>query len=78
VAKNIVKNVLLDGGYGVNIMMEELCNLLRLPNPKPTPNTLWMVDQTIGKPIKLIKDLKIQIHGILYIETCTIMIIGPS
>jgi hypothetical protein len=59
-------------------MMEALCKLLGLPSPKPTPNTLWMVDQTINKPVKLIKDLKIQIHGILYIETCTIMIIGPS
>jgi hypothetical protein len=78
VGKNIVKNVILDGGSGVNIMMEELCKLLGLPNPKPTPNTLWMVDQIISKPIELLKDLKIQFHGILYIETCTIMIIGPS
>jgi hypothetical protein len=43
VAKNIVKNVISDGGSGVNIMMEELRKLLRLPNPKPTPNFGWWI-----------------------------------
>jgi hypothetical protein len=32
-----------------------------------------MADQTITKLVGLIKDLKIQIHGILYITTFTIM-----
>jgi hypothetical protein len=66
VGKNIVENVLLDGGFGVN-MMKELQQWLGLLKLKPTPYTLWMVDQTITKSIRLIKDLEIQIHGILYI-----------
>jgi len=30
----------MDGGFSVNIMMEELQKWLRLPNPKPSPNQL--------------------------------------
>jgi hypothetical protein len=40
---------------------------LGLPKPKPTPYNLKMVDQTTTKPMGLIKDLKIYVHGIPYI-----------
>ncbi len=40
-----------------------------LPKPKPTPYNLRMVDQTITKLVGLIGDLKIYVHGILYITT---------
>jgi len=73
VCNNIVENLLLDGGSGVNIMMEELWKCLGLPSPKSTPYTLQMVDQTITKPIGLIKDFKIYIHGIAYIMTFMVM-----
>jgi hypothetical protein len=59
----MVEDVLLDGGSKMNIMTEELKKWLRLPNPKPTLYTFQMVDQTVTKPIRLNKDLKIQIHG---------------
>jgi hypothetical protein len=36
VGKNIVKDILLDGGPGVNIIIEDLKKKLRLPIPKPT------------------------------------------
>jgi hypothetical protein len=42
---------------------------LGLSKPKPTPYNLRMVDQTIIKPLGLIKDLKILVHGIFYIVT---------
>jgi hypothetical protein len=32
--KNIIENVLLDGGSGVNIMKEEFQKWLGFPNPK--------------------------------------------
>jgi hypothetical protein len=35
---------------------------LGLSKPKPTPYNLRMVDQTIAKPLGLIKDLKILVH----------------
>jgi hypothetical protein len=37
VGKNIIEDVLLDGGFGVNIMTKELQKWLRLPNLKLTP-----------------------------------------
>jgi hypothetical protein len=66
----MVENVLLDGGSSVNIMTKELRKQLKLLMPKPT---FWMADQTITKPIGLIKDLKVHIQGIPYIATFTIL-----
>jgi hypothetical protein len=54
-------------------MTKELRKWLGLPNPKPTPYTLRMLDQTITKPIGLIKDFKIHIHGIPWMVTFTVM-----
>jgi hypothetical protein len=73
VGKNIVKYVLLDGGSGVNIMVNELWKWLRFPNLKPSSCTLWMANQTITKLVRLIKDFKIQIHGIPYTTTFIVM-----
>jgi hypothetical protein len=44
VGKNIVKDVLLDWGSGVNIIIEDLKKKLGLLVPKPTPYTLRMAD----------------------------------
>ncbi len=73
VGKNMVEDVILDGGSSVNIMVEELQKQLGLPSPKPTLYTLQMVNQTIAKPIGLIMDLKSHIHGIFYIVMFIIM-----
>jgi hypothetical protein len=54
----------LDGGFGVNIMKEELQKWLGFPSPKPAPYISWMANQTITKLVGFIKDLKIQIHGV--------------
>jgi hypothetical protein len=40
---------------------------LGLPKPKPTPYNLRMANQTTTKPMGFIKDLKMYVHGILYI-----------
>ncbi len=71
--KNIIEDVMLDGGSNVNIMINELRNWLKLPNFKLVVYTLWMADQTITKVIGLIKDLKIHIHVIPYIATFIVM-----
>ncbi len=44
-----------------------------LPKPKPTPYNLRMENQTTTKLMGLIKDLKIYVHGILYITMITIL-----
>ncbi len=42
---------------------------LNLSKPNPMPFNLHMVDQTIAKPLGLIRDLKIFVQGIPYIVT---------
>ncbi len=65
--------MLLDGGFGVNIITEQLKLRLGLPKSKPTPYNLRMVDQTTTKPMGLIRDLKIYVHGIPYIKMFIIL-----
>jgi hypothetical protein len=65
--------VLLDGGSGINIITKQLRLRLRLPKPKLAPYNLKMADQTTTKPMGLMRDRKIYIHGIPYITTFTIL-----
>jgi hypothetical protein len=44
VGKNIVEDVLLDGGASVNIIIENFITKLGSPKPRPTPYHLKMVD----------------------------------
>jgi hypothetical protein len=69
IGKNFIKDVLLDGGSRANIITENLKLQLGLSKPKPTPYNLCMANQTITKPLGLIKDLKILVHGIPYVIT---------
>jgi hypothetical protein len=46
---------------------------LGVSKPKPTLYNLHMADQTIVKPLGLIKDLKILIHGIPYATPLTMI-----
>ncbi len=73
VSKNLVEDVLLDGRSGMNIMTKGLQKWLEFPSPKLTLYTIGMADQTITKLVRLIKNLKIYIHGIPYIVMFTIM-----
>jgi hypothetical protein len=54
VGKNIVEDVLLDGGSSVNIIIEDFRKKIRLFILKPTPYTIRMVDQTLTKLVGLI------------------------
>ncbi len=65
--------MLLDGGVKINSITEQLRLRLGLPKLKPTPYNLRMVDQTTTKPVGLIRDLKIYVHGIPYITTFIIL-----
>jgi hypothetical protein len=44
--------------------MEKLRVQLGLSKPKLAPHNMRMADQTIAKPLGLIKDFKILVHGI--------------
>jgi uncharacterized protein involved in high-affinity Fe2+ transport len=58
VGKNFIEDILLDGGFGVNIIMEKLKVQLGLSKPKLTLYNLHMDDQTIVKPLSFIKILR--------------------
>ena len=73
IGKNIVDDVLLDGGSGVNVITEEERRKLGLPKPSPAPFNLKMANGTIAKPTDLLQDVKIHIHGIPYIVTLTVI-----
>jgi hypothetical protein len=73
VRKNLVKDVLVDGGCGINIITKDCRKKLSLPTPRLTSYTLKMVDHTLTKPVRLIWVLKILIHGILYVVTITLL-----
>ncbi len=72
-AKKIVENVLLNGGFGANIMANELKFKLGLQLAKPKPYHLRMANETTIKLLGLIKNFKIAIDGTPYIFTFTIM-----
>jgi hypothetical protein len=65
--------VLLDGGSVVSIITKQLRLRLGLSKLKPAPYNLRMADQSTTKPMGLIKDMKICVHGIPYITTFTIL-----
>jgi hypothetical protein len=67
IGKNTIKDVLLHGGFGVDSIIEQLRSRFGFLKPKPTPYNMRMVDQTTTKPVGLIRDMKIYVHGIPYI-----------
>jgi len=73
VGKNIVEDVLINGGANVNIITKNLKTKLGLPKPRPTPYHLRIVNQSMTGPLGIIKNLKVHIHGIPYIATCVIL-----
>ena len=73
IGKNIVDDVFLDGGLGVNVITEEEHCRLGLPKLSPAPFNLKMANGTIAKPTGLLRDVKIHIHGIPYIVTLTVI-----
>jgi hypothetical protein len=44
-----------------------------LPKPKPSQYNLKMENQTTTKPVGLIRDMKIYVHGIPYMTMFTIL-----
>jgi hypothetical protein len=73
VGKNFIDDALPNGGYGVNIIIKKLTIQLNLSKPNLTFYNFLMVDQTIAKPLGLLRDLKIFVHGIPYIVTFIVM-----
>jgi hypothetical protein len=73
IGKNIVEDVLIDGGASVNIIRENLGTKLGLPKQRLSPYHLRMANQSMTKPLGIIINVKIHIHGIPYIATFTVL-----
>jgi hypothetical protein len=73
VGKNIIEDVLINGRASVNIITKNLVTKLGLPKPRPSPYHLKMVDQNITRPLGIIRNLKIHIHGIPYRTTFIVL-----
>jgi hypothetical protein len=73
VGKNSIDDVLINGGSGVNIITKNLKIQLSMSKRNLAPYNLRMAYQTIVKPLGLIRDLKIFVHGIPYTVTFTII-----
>jgi hypothetical protein len=71
--KNVVDDVLLDGGSRVNTIIYGLKCKLKLPPHRLASFNLKMVDFSYIKPLGIISNVEIWIHGIPYIVTFTIM-----
>ncbi len=57
----------------VNILTENLKTKLGLFKPRPTPYHFKMADQSMTRPLGIIRNLKIQIHGIPYVATFIVL-----
>jgi hypothetical protein len=44
IGKNTIEDVLLDGGFGINILIEQLRLRFELPKPKHAPYNLRMAN----------------------------------
>jgi hypothetical protein len=73
VGKITIEDVMLDGGANVNIIIENLKTKLSLPKPRLIPYHLKMAYYNMTKPLGIIRNLKIHIHGIPYVVTFTVL-----
>jgi len=55
VGKNIVEDVLINGGASVDIIIKNFITKLGLPKPRQVPYHLRMVDQNMTRPLRIIK-----------------------
>jgi hypothetical protein len=73
VGKNIIEDVLIDGGVNVNIIIENSKTIVGLPKPRLDPYHFRMVDQNMTRRLRIIKFLRIHIHGIPFVATFTVL-----
>ncbi len=72
VGKNIVEDVLIDGGASANFITKNLKTRLGLSKPRLAPYHFKMADHSMTRPLGIIQISKIHIHGNPYIATFTI------
>lgn len=73
VACHKVTNTLIDGGSGVNIILDFLWIWLRLQGMQPSPFQVKMANQQCVQPMGLFKDFPIQIFGLEFLSIATVL-----
>jgi hypothetical protein len=73
VGKNIIEDILIEGGANVNIITKKFTTKLGLPKPRSTPYHLRMAYQSMIRPLGIIRNLKIHIYGIPYIVSFIVL-----
>jgi hypothetical protein len=73
VGKFEIRDVLLDGGFDVNLIFESLRRKLELKRPQSAPFGVRMVDQWKVQPIGLIRNLKINLASCDYKISITML-----
>ena len=69
VVDKVVPNVLVDGGSGLNIMLEHTLKQLGLHLTGPSPFIINMANQSSSIPLGMVKYCRIQTRGEVYIVT---------
>lgn len=61
-----VREVVVDGGVGVNIMSEQTCRSLGITDVKEAPFRVRMVDQCIVQPLGLVENIPVKAGGMKF------------
>jgi hypothetical protein len=69
----MVEDVFLDGRLGLNVITYTSKQKLGFPPPQLAPFNLLMVDFSFIKPLGIVPNIRIKIHGIPYIITFIVM-----
>jgi hypothetical protein len=67
--EELIEDVVLEGGFGVNISIEKLRVQIGLSKLKLALDNLCMVNQIIAKSLGMIKDFKSIVRGIPHVMT---------
>jgi hypothetical protein len=70
--RTLLEDVLIDEGAIVNIITQNLITKLSLPKLRLILYHLKMANQSMTRPFKIIKILRMHIHGVPYVATFTI------
>jgi hypothetical protein len=65
----VVPNVLVDGGSGLNILLEHMMRKLGLDLTSPSPFIINMANQSSTLPLGMIKDCRMTTEGEEYLVT---------
>ena len=73
-----VHNVVIDGGAGVNIMVEYTRRNLGVTDMKEAPLRVQMADQRIVQPLGLVKNIQVKAGGAKFSVSFLVLDVGDA